>query len=155
MKMRICLVGILLWTITMAAGAWIFIQGVTTPGTDGRTEILLAASERDQILGEMRLLLKAVDGVIRELSKPQPDLNAMAAAAKAAGMKMATDTNPAIMLKLPIPFKQMGMSIHQDMDALADAIVQKETPPQILARIASMTARCTTCHDLYRFAAGR
>lgn len=155
MKTRICLIGILLWTITMAAGAWIFIRGKTTPGTDGRTEILLAAHERDQILGEMRLLLKAVDGVIRGLSEPQPDLNAMAAAARAAGMKMATDTSPAIMLKLPLPFKQMGMSIHKDMDALADAIVQKETPQQILARIASMTARCTTCHDLYRFSAGR
>jgi cytochrome c556 len=59
------------------------------------------------------------------------------------------------MAKLPLPFKQMGMSIHKDMDALADAIVQKETPQQILARVSSITARCTTCHDLYRLSAGR
>jgi cytochrome c556 len=63
--------------------------------------------------------------------------------------------DPAIMLKLPLPFKQMGMSVHKDMDALADAIVQKETPAQILARLSSITARCTTCHDLYRLSAGR
>jgi len=63
--------------------------------------------------------------------------------------------NLALMAKLPLSFKQMGMSIHQDMDALADAIVQKETPQQILQRLSSMTARCTTCHDLYRFSAER
>jgi cytochrome c556 len=57
------------------------------------------------------------------------------------------------MAKLPLPFKQMGMSIHKDMDALADAIVHKETPQQILQRLSSMTARCTACHDLYRFSA--
>ena len=54
------------------------------------------------------------------------------------------------MAKLPLPFKQMGMSIHKDMDALADAIVQQETPQQIFQRLSSMTARCTTCHDLPR-----
>jgi cytochrome c556 len=58
------------------------------------------------------------------------------------------------MAKLPLPFKQMGMSIHQDMDALADAVTQQEAPPQLLKRVASMTARCTTCHDLYRLSGG-
>jgi cytochrome c556 len=68
-------------------------------------------------------------------------------------MGMAADVNPALMAKLPLPFKQMGMSIHRDMDALADGIVRTETPQQILQRLSIMTARCTTCHDLYRFSA--
>lgn len=72
-------------------------------------------------------------------------------AARSAGMGMAADVNPALMAKLPLPFKHMGMSIHRDMDALADAVAQKETQQQILQRLSSMTARCTTCHDLYRF----
>ena len=79
----------------------------------------------------------------------------MEEAARAAGMQMATDTNPAIMVKLPLPFKQMGMSIHKDMDALADAIVRQEAPQQLAQRLSSMTARCTTCHDLYRFRADK
>lgn len=70
-------------------------------------------------------------------------------------MGMAADVEPTIMAKLPLPFKQMGMSIHQDMDALADAIARHETPQQILRRLSSMTARCTTCHDMFRIAAGR
>ena len=62
----------------------------------------------------------------------EADRTQMEQAARSAGMGMAGDVNPALMAKLPLPFKQMGMSIHKDMDALADAIVQKETPQQIL-----------------------
>ena len=146
---------IVLWVIGAAIVGWIFVKGWTTPGTDGRTEIVLAPSERDQILGEMRQLLKAVHGVVTGLSDPAQGMKEAEQAARAAGMTMAADTDPAIMVKLPLPFKQMGMSIHKDMDALADAIVQKETPQQVLARLSSMTARCTTCHEMYRFSAGR
>ncbi|ALA60364.1 cytochrome c [Nitrospira moscoviensis] len=155
MKRGLCIIALALWVVTLVTAGWFFVTGWTTRGTDGRTEILLAPAERDQILAEMRQLLKAVDGVVRGLGDPQPDRTTMEQAARAAGMAMAADTSPAIMAKLPLPFKQMGMSIHKDMDALADAVVQQETPQQILQRLSSMTVRCTTCHDLYRFGAGR
>ncbi|MDH4082206.1 MAG: hypothetical protein OEV99_01345 [Nitrospira sp.] len=153
MKRKVCFPAILLWVITLTMVGWFFVKGWTTKGSDGRTEILLAVAERDQILAEMRQLLKAVDGVVRELGEPKPDLKLMEAAARAVGMHMAADTEPAIMAKLPLPFKQMGMSIHKDMDSLADAITQHETPQQLLKRLSSMTARCTACHDMYRFSA--
>jgi hypothetical protein len=153
MKRNVCLAAIVLWILTLTLGGWFFVKGWTVKGTDGRTEILLATVERDQILAEMRQLLKAVDGVVRELGESNPDLKRMEIAARAVGMHMAVDVEPAIMAKLPLPFKQMGMSIHKDMDALADAIMQNETPQKLLKRLASMTARCTTCHDMYRFKA--
>jgi hypothetical protein len=153
MKSRWCMAVFVLRVITLAVLGWLFIKGLTAEGSDGRTEILLATAERDQILAEMRQLLKAVDGVVRELGEPKPDLKLMEAAAREVGMHMAADTEPAIMAKLPLPFKQMGMSIHKDMDALADAITQHETPQQLLKRLSSMTARCTACHDMYRFSA--
>lgn len=155
MKRGLCVAAMVLWVVTLAVAGWFFVKGWTTKGADGRMEILLAPSERDQILAEMRQLLKGVDGVVRGLGEPQPDLKQMEDAARAVGMKMAADTSPAIMGKLPLPFKQMGMSIHKDMDALADAMVQKETPQQLLQRLSSMTARCTTCHDVYRFGVGQ
>ena len=153
MKRNVCLAAILLWVLTLTVGGWFLVKGVTTKGSDGRTEILLALAERDQILSEMRQLLKGVDGVVRGLGEPPLDRKSMEDAARAVGMKMAADTEPAIMAKLPLAFKQMGMSIHKDMDALADAIGQNETPQQILQRLSSMTARCTACHDMYRFSA--
>lgn len=155
MKQGLCVAAIILWTVTLAVAGWFFVQGWTTKGADGRMEILLAPAERDQILAEMRQLLKAVDGVVRGLGETEPDRKLMETATRAAGMQMAADTSPAIMAKLPLAFKQMGMSIHKDMDALADAVVQKETPQQILQRLSSMTARCTICHELYRFGADK
>lgn len=151
--MRLGMVAVVLWFVTMAVGGWFFVNGLTTKGTDGRMEILLAPNERDLILGEMRQLLKAVHGVVTGVAGQDqpPDRQQIEQAARAAGMGMAADVNPAIMVKLPLPFKQMGMSIHRDMDALADAVAQKETSQQILQRLSSMTARCSTCHDLYRF----
>ncbi len=142
----------ILWVVTIALIGWLFIKGWTAPGTDGRTEILLAPAERDLILAEMRSLLKAVSGVIAGLSDaPQPTAQA-GLAARAAGMQMEADVDPALIGKLPLPFKQMGMSVHRDMDGLADAVAAGETSQQILTRLAAITARCTTCHDMYRIA---
>ncbi len=155
MKRGLCVAAVILWVLTLATAGWLFVKGWTAEGTDGRTEILLAPVERDLILVEMRQLLKAVDGIIRGLGEPQPDLKAMEAAARGAGTDMAADVEPTMMAKLPLPFKQLGMSIHKDMDALADAIVRHETPQQILQRLSSMTARCTACHDMYRLRASR
>lgn len=140
-----------LWMITIGIMSTFLVQGHTRPGNDGRTEIILAPSERDLVLAEMRGLLKAVHGVVTVLGTPDQPLKAAEDSARAAGMAMAADVNPAIMLKLPLAFKQMGMSIHKDMDHLADGIAQGESPVQILNRLSSMTARCTTCHDMYRF----
>ncbi len=157
MRSTLCRITLGLWVVTIGVAGWFFVQGWTTRDIDGRMQISLAPAERDLILGEMRMLLKSVHGVVTGLAGQ--DLEAartqMEQAARSAGMHMAEDVNPALMAKLPLPFKQMGMSIHRDMDALADGIVQKETPQQILQRLSGMTARCTTCHDLYRFEASR
>ena len=144
-----------LWLVTAVVIGWFFVKGWTETGTDGRIEIVLAPSERDTILAEMRQLLKAVHGVVTGVSDPAQGMKGVEQASRAAGMAMAADVDPALMMKLPVAFKQMGLSVHTDMDALADAIVQKEPPGQILQRLASITARCTTCHDLYRLSAGR
>jgi len=153
MRSTFCRITLGLWIVTIAVAGWFFVQGWTTPGTDGRMQVVLAPAERDLVLGEMRMLLKAVHGVVTGLAgqDQESDRTQMEQAARSAGMGMAADVNPALMAKLPLPFKQMGMSIHRDMDALADAIVQKETSQQILQRLSSMTARCTACHDMYRF----
>ena len=157
MRSTLCRITLGLWIVTIAVAGWFFVQGVTTQGTDGRTQIALVPAERDLILGEMRMLLKAIHGVVAGLAGQDQEAGRtqMEQAARSAGMHMAEDVNPALMAKLPLPFKQMGMSIHHDMDVLADAIAQKETQQQILQRLSNMTARCTACHDMYRFSTER
>ena len=135
--------------MAFAAVGWVFVKGWTTPGSDGRTAITLAPAERDQILAEMRQLLKAVHGVLAGLSAQNP---AQAEeAARHVGVHMAADVDPALMLKLPLAFKQMGMSVHRDMDALADGIHAGASTDQVLGQMTVIMSRCTTCHDLYRF----
>ena len=131
MRSTFCRIALGLWIVTIAGAGWFFVRGWTTQGTDGRIQIVLAPAERDLILGEMRMLLKAVHSVVTGLAGQDQEVNRaqIEQAVRSAGMDMAADVNPAIMAKLPLPFKQMGMSIHKDMDALAGAIVQKETPP--------------------------
>jgi hypothetical protein len=155
MRSTLCRITLGLWIVTIGVTGWFFVQGWTTQGTDGRMHIVLPPAERDLVLGEMRILLKSVHGVVTGLvgQDQEADRTQIEQAARSAGMDMAADVNLALMAKLPLPFKQMGMSIHKDMDALADAIVHKETPQQILQRLSIMTARCTMCHDLYRFSA--
>jgi hypothetical protein len=155
MQSKLCVAALVAWIVTMGTLGWLFVKGWTVAGTGGRVEIVLAPGERDQILAEMRQLLKSVHGVVTGLSGSDGDVKAAEEAARAAGMTMAADVNPALMTKLPLAFKEMGMSVHQDMDLLADAVVQRETPPQILRRLSSITARCTTCHDMFQLVSSK
>ena len=115
MRSTLCRITLGLWIVTIGVAGWFFVQGWTTEGTDGRMAIVLAATERDLILGEMRMFLKAVHGVVTGLAGQDQEAGRtqMEQAARSAGMGMAADVNPALMAKLPLPFKQMGMSIQK------------------------------------------
>ena len=68
MRSTLCWITLGLWILTIGVAGWFFVQGWTTPSTDGRMHIVLAPTERDLILGEMRMLLKAVHGVVTGLA---------------------------------------------------------------------------------------
>jgi cytochrome c556 len=67
---------------------------------------------------------------------------------------MAVDDNPTLMLKLPLPMKQLGMSVHRDFDELGDAITEGATSQQILQRLSTITTRCLACHETYQLKEG-
>ena len=151
----LCPLALLLWVVGAGMVSWFFITGITVPGDDGRTAIQLAPVERVFILKEMRQLLQATHGVVTGLSDPDQSQgrNQAAAAARSGGMGMAADANPALMLKLPLPFKQMGLSVHRDFDRLADAITEEATSQQVLQQLSSITSRCTACHEMFQLTA--
>ena len=153
---NLCWIALVIWIVSAGVVGWLFIKGKTTPSADGRTVVHLAPTERDFILTEMRQLLQAVHGVVTGLSDPdQTQGHAQAAAAaRSAGMKMAVDDNPSLMLKLPLPLKQLGMSVHRDFDELADAITGGTTSQDILQRLSNITTRCLACHETYQLQEG-
>jgi len=145
-------IALAIWLISAGVLGWLFVNGTTTPSADSRTIVHLAPAERNFILAEMRQLLQAVHGVVTGMSETdQPRGHALAAAAaRSAGMKMAVDDNPGLILKLTLPMKQLGMSVHRDFDELADTILAGTTSQDVLQRLSAITTKCVTCHEMYQ-----
>ena len=140
-----------LWVITIGVFGYFFVTGSTENSTDNRMAVLLSPHEADLILGEMRTMLAAVSGVLNAFG--EGDRQKASAAAKSAGMAMAVDTTPALMAKLPLEFKNLGMSVHGDFDLLAADIDNGLTQQQVVQRLGATTAKCVACHSAYRLRA--
>jgi len=139
---------LLLWIATITVFAWFFIRGNTTEGTDGRTAIVLQPAERDLVLTEMRGLLVATQGILEGANNNDPQKTSKAAAS--AGMAAAADVNPALMAKLPLEFKQLGMSVHHDMDEIAKAASEGKSSAEILKMTSSTMTKCIACHSTWQ-----
>jgi hypothetical protein len=145
---KLASIALLLWALTIAVCAWFFIRGSTTAGTDGRTAVMLQIGERDLILSEMRGLLSATQGIIEGVN--QGDMQRLIKASSAAGMIVAADASPALMAKLPIELKTLGMSVHRDMDAIAKAAESKTPAPEILKMLSNTLTKCVACHSAWQ-----
>ena len=145
---KIASAAILLWIATLTVGGWFFIRGNVEPGTDNRTAIVLQASERDLILQEMRGMLLATHGILDAIN--QGNMALVAKMARPAGMAAAADVNPALMAKLPLPFKSLGMSVHRSMDEMAQAAESGIPAPEILKKLSSTLALCVGCHSTWQ-----
>lgn len=148
---KLALGAILLWLATAAVFAWFFIRGSTTAGTDSRTAVLLAPAERNLILSEMRGLLSGVHGILDGLN--HNDMKQVASAARAVGAASAADVNPALMTKLPLPFKQLGMSVHHDMDDLAQAAENGKSAAELQTMLTGVLSKCVACHSAWQLQA--
>ncbi|MFA5825035.1 MAG: hypothetical protein WC825_03570 [Gallionellaceae bacterium] len=148
---KIAIFAILLWVITAAVFALFFIRGNTVSGTDNRTAIVLKAGERELVLSEMRGLLATTQGIVEGLN--QNDMKRVAQAAQASGMASAADVNPALMAKLPLPFKSLGMSVHHDMDDIAKAAAEGKPAAELQKQLGSTLAKCVACHSAWQLKA--
>lgn len=148
MKNKLGIISLVLWVVTVGLFAIFFVKGTTTVSSDQRRAILLSPIEKDLVLGEMRTMLTAVNGVLGALS--ENDMKKAALAASSAGMAMAVDTNPILMAKLPLDFKELGMGTHKAFDDISAAIGKGATLPEILKGMHQITNRCVACHQVNR-----
>ncbi|MEP2531876.1 hypothetical protein [Shimia sp.] len=124
------------------------VGGNTVPYEDGRTVILLTKDERNLVLGEMRGLLEAVQGITQ--AAVAGDMDEVAAQASAVGMAAADGESPALMAKLPLDFMTLGLGAHRSMDALAELAGTTDDPLVILGAMGDAMDACTGCHAGYR-----
>jgi hypothetical protein len=134
--------------MTIAIFAWFFIRGNITSGTDSRTAVVLKSSEREFILAEMRGLLSATQGIMDAAN--QGDLQRIIKISKSVGMESAADVNPALMAKLPLEFKMLGMSVHHDMDQIAEAAEKGTRAPEIQKMLSVTLLKCVACHSAWQ-----
>ncbi|KAF0204904.1 MAG: hypothetical protein FD173_1424 [Gallionellaceae bacterium] len=148
---KIAIFAILLWVVTVAVFITFFIRGNTVSGTDNRTAIVLKAGERELVLNEMRGLLATTQGIVEGLN--QNDMKRVAQAAQASGMASAADVNPALMAKLPLSFKSLGMSVHHDMDDIAKAAAEGKPTAELQKQLGNTLAKCVACHSAWQIKA--
>lgn len=148
----LAIAALVLWLATGSVAAYMFVNGQTTTGVDGRTAIHMSAEERDLVLTEMRTMLTSVQGIITGLSKE--DLEMVRASAHKSGNAIAVEVPPTLMAKLPLEFKTMGMGVHRGFDEMSVAVEQKETTDMILSRLGDQLNSCVACHSAYKLEVG-
>lgn len=137
-----------LWVLTMGTFAFMFVKGNTELSTDNRRSIQLAPAEKDVVLGEMRQVLLALNGTLKALG--EENFKEASIAASKAGKGMAVDINPMIMAKLPLEFKNLGMSMHGDFDQLSIDLANGLDSKKAVQRLGEITNKCIACHATYR-----
>ena len=145
------IIAITLWLVTIAVAVFFFVRGQTRVAPDGRTAVLLAPDERNLVLAEMRGMLGTVQGMVDGVKVG--NLNQVAQAARASGMAAAADVNPALMAKLPLEFKELGLSVHKRFDEIAAEADSGASREQMLASLSTQLSACVACHASYRIEA--
>ena len=114
-----------------------------------RVPVPLTPEEREHVLGEMRDLLVALQGVADGLARD--DFSAVAVAARKVGAVSSGQTPPAIAKKLPPEFRQLGRATREQFDALAADAVGRRDARHTLAQTSALMQRCNACHATFQF----
>ena len=69
-------------------------------------------------------------------------------------MAAAADVNPLLMAKLPLAFKTLGMSVHRDMDEIANAAEGGKPASELLKMTSKTLAKCVACHASWQIDVG-
>ena len=148
MKKLSLLLNVVLIGVIAYGGYKFLIQGSVKPTDDGRTAIMLTAGERDHILGDMRGFLETVQGITEALG--QGDLKTVADLGTAAGSAAASTAPAALIGKLPLDFKTLGMDTHSLFDDLAKTATESNDVAITTAALGDLMLNCTGCHAGYR-----
>lgn len=145
------IIGLLLGAIAVMAYVFLIAGKTTVTAEDPRRAIVLDPPERALVLTEMRGFLTAVqritDAAVRN------DAAAIAAAAKPMGMAAAGDVPPTLAAKLPLEFKQLGHSVHQDFDRIALDAEAMGDARHSLTQLGETLGKCVACHAMYQITA--
>jgi len=149
--MRVTLIGTCVGVVGMIVLGFLGSSTAAPPhesSTDTRQRLVLAPTQRDMMLAEMRQMLGSISGIMRSLAAD--DLPAAEKATRAAGMMHAADVDPQLQKLLPQQFLELAMQTHRGFDTLADQIKAGGSRDDTLRGLAKLTGNCVACHATYR-----
>jgi len=147
----LAIVAIALWGFSAAFVGYKFVAGTTTTTEEGREAIVLNAPERDLILAEMRGMLAAVQEIVTAVN--EDDMAAVKETAHRVGMAEAQGVPAQLMLKLPMPFKQLGSATHKGFDEVS--LAADFDAAQVMEKLEENLSRCVACHEVYQLTTGK
>lgn len=115
---------------------------------DARHVIPLTATERNLVLADMRRMLASEQAIIGGLARG--DMKVVAKAASESGTGMMRGLPPAVRMKFPTAFLQMGMATHRIFDRIAAEAGSSKNSEHTLELLAEATRYCVACHASYR-----
>ena len=81
------------------------------------------------------------------------DMKAVAAAARSMGIAKTKGDPGALMGKLPLEFKTLGLGVHRDFDTMALDAELVGRPKHTLGQLAATLQKCVACHASFQFKA--
>ena len=124
------------------------IAGSAVKAEDGRLAVTLEPAERALLLSEMREFVVGLQAVTDGLARD--DMKAVAKASRAMGAARSHDVPIAMMGKLPLEFKTLGLSLHRAFDAIAMDADDIALPKHTLGQLADALQKCAACHNTYQ-----
>lgn len=128
--------------------AFVF-RGRVVKSDDHRIAIQLSKENKDFALKEMRSFLVSVqqinEGIIYK------DADAVYKAAKESGGNAVNHAPKGIMASLPIEFKKLGFSVHDQFDIIADSILKYKNFNTTHRQLNTMLKSCIVCHNTFKF----
>lgn len=138
----------LLLAVIIGIGLKVIVLGSTTEGDDGRTAVILTHSERQAVLGEMRMLLEASQSIVEALAND--DLATVEKTARPLGATAIATVDFSLRAKLPLEFKKLGFGTHHAMDDIANMAKEKKPAKTIQLKLAETMNNCIACHAMYQ-----
>ena len=133
--------------LLLAALTIVSVASSRSDTADARQPLGLTDAERIELLAEMRQMLASIHGIVTGIGRE--DREAIAAAARLSGNRMARATPASLRAKLPQAFKELGGPTHQLFEEIA---IRAETDD--MADLALLTGRtleqCLACHARFR-----
>lgn len=116
---------------------------------DHRAAIYLHPAMQHRLLGNMRQMLKSVQGVVQGLA--QGNMDRIARAASASGMNMMAVLPATLRSHFPAGFLQLGHASHEAFDRIAQEARTGQRREVILKELSRSLQNCSACHSSYRF----